>query len=523
MHTAVNMQTTILDSPREDFLPLAAAATLPLIQNLCEALATENIAYCHWKSNDMLHRSASGDNDLDLLVSHTDRTLFTEILNRFGFKLATAAAEKQVPGVQDYFGYDIEADKLIHVHAHFQLILGHDMTKNFRIPIEKQFIDSAVQGNLFKVPAVEFDYIVFIIRMVLKHSTWESILGREGKLKRAERQELAYLQTRIDQKRVSAILQEHLLMISPTLFERCQQTVLPECSTRTRIKTAQQLQKCLSRNGRRSIPHNTTTKLWRRVTVAVRRRISNFAFKYRLESGGAVIAIVGGDGAGKSTALDGLSAWLTQYFDTTSIHIGKPPWSLTTTALRSFLKIGSLIHLYPKAASMQKTVEQKSPLSPGYPWLLREVCRARDRHNIYKKAQRIAVNGGLVLCDRYTLPQIQIMDGPLTEQFVEQLSTSPQANLFLSPKKGSHLTKALIKREQNYYKQVANPEILIVLRVEPEIAVQRKYDEEATSVRERSTAIWKINWEGTNAHIIDASQAQNAVLTEIKKLVWSQL
>ena len=93
----------------------------------------------------------------------------------------------QMPSVLDYYGYDARADKIIHVHAHFQLILGHDMTKNYRLPIEKAYLQSAVQGDIFKIPTPEFEFIVFIIRMVLKHLSWDVILVRDGALKIAER------------------------------------------------------------------------------------------------------------------------------------------------------------------------------------------------------------------------------------------------------------------------------------------------------------------------------------------------
>ncbi|HEX6268590.1 MAG TPA: nucleotidyltransferase family protein, partial [Anaerolineales bacterium] len=160
-------------------LPQMSYSVLPIVQELCHALRTENIDYCHWKSNNMLERSASGDNDLDLLINRADGTRFSEVLFRLGFKQVEAPTEKQMPGVLDYFGFDQQAEKWVHVHAHYQLIMGHDMTKNFRLAIEKAYLESAVQGELFRVPAAEFEFIILVIRMVLKHSTWDAILGRE--------------------------------------------------------------------------------------------------------------------------------------------------------------------------------------------------------------------------------------------------------------------------------------------------------------------------------------------------------
>ena len=509
--------------PEGTVRPVGDALVLPLVQRLCDALKTENINYCHWKSNDMLARSASADNDLDLLISRADGTRFAEILFRLGFKQATASAEKQMPGVLNYFSYDPTAEKWVHVHAHYQLIMGHDMTKNFRLAIERPYLESAIQGDLFRVPAVEFEYVVFIIRMVLKHSTWDTILGREGKLNGSERRELAHLQARIEQERVNKVLKDHLPSIDIDFFKACVEALQPGCPLRTRVKTGQELQVRLRANAVYDIPTDTFLKLWRRMVLILQRRIFKSSTKYQLEIGGAIIAILGGDGAGKTTAVDALRAWLSRHFKTAKIHMGKPDWSWLTITVRFFLKIGQVIGLYPLETSFDETIQQKAPVSPGYPYLIREVCRARDRYSTYVKARRLAAQGTLVILDRFPLPQIQIMDGAQVEQFVRQLQAGPQAKQFLSPRLDHWFVRFLIKLEESYYRQIMLPEILVVLRLNPDIAVQRKTDEDSLSVHKRSTEIWNLSWENTNAHIIDASKSKIEVVSELKTLIWSHL
>lgn len=496
---------------------------LKLVLKLCQEFEEAGISYCHWKSNNALDRSANGENDLDLLVSREDASRFTEILFRLGFKQATAPEEKRMPGVMDYYGYDDEADKLIHVHAHYQLILGHDMTKNYRLSIERAYLESTVQDDLFKVPAPEFEFIVLVIRMVLKHSTWDVILGREGALKASEEQELSYLQLRINRKRVDEILKLHLPYIDTELFDSCVRALQPACPSWTRFRTGQRLQSRLQTNTRRPLYLDTFLKIWRRIALALQRRIFKYSPKYKLGSGGAMIAIVGGDGAGKSTAVDGLHRWLSKNFQVRSEHLGKPAWSLTTIAVRTALKIGQILRLYPLETTFRETINQKSVVSPGYPWLIREVCRARDRYRVYLKARRFANNGGIVILDRFPVPQIKIMDALLTRQFIHQLMEGPRADQFLSPRQDAHFAKALVGREEMYYRQIASPDLLVVLRVHPDIAAQRKTDEDPDYVRERSKAIWELDWESIDAKIVDGSKSETSVLSELKSMIWSRL
>jgi thymidylate kinase len=115
------------------------------------------------------------------------------------------------------------------------------------------------------------------------------------------------------------------------------------------------------------------------------------------------------------------------------------------------------------------------------------------------------------------------MDGAQTEQFIRQLQEGPQAKRFLSPHLDSRFARFLVRLEEKYYHQIVSPELLIVLRVDPEIAVQRKTDEDPTSVEKRSREIWQLNWENTDAFVIDASKPRQEVASELKTIIWSRL
>jgi hypothetical protein len=75
------------------------------------------VRYCNWKSNDMLARSATGDNDLDLLVDRRDAQRFLAVLARLGFRQAVAPGGREHPGVSHHDVLDEESGRLVHIHA----------------------------------------------------------------------------------------------------------------------------------------------------------------------------------------------------------------------------------------------------------------------------------------------------------------------------------------------------------------------------------------------------------------------
>jgi thymidylate kinase len=143
--------------------------------------------------------------------------------------------------------------------------------------------------------------------------------------------------------------------------------------------------------------------------------------------------------------------------------------------------------------------------------MFREVCRARDRNRAYSKAAKIVTNGGIVISDRYPLPQVTLMDSPYIS---EVLSRTDRIGV---------LSRLLVKWEEKYYVPIRTPEILIVLRVDPDVAVQRKTDEDPTEVRLRSTEIWEMDWGSTPVHIVDGQQPASQVLSQVKSLIWAEL
>jgi thymidylate kinase len=218
---------------------------------------------------------------------------------------------------------------------------------------------------------------------------------------------------------------------------------------------------------------------------------------------------VGGDGAGKTTALEALHGWLSKPFDTRLVHMGKPPWSLTTRLVRGSLK---LLRLARGALGLDRAPAPGAAPSGflAYRAALWSTCDARDRYLAYRRARRFATNGGIVICDRFPLPRIELMDAPAVRRHFE-------------PGRMGLIPRLLDRVERRYYTFLPRPELLLVLRLDPETAVARKTDETPESVYTRTREVWECDWTGSGAHVLDASRSREEVLAELKALIWSAL
>src|SRR5919109_796289 len=133
---------------------------------------------------------------------------------------------------------------------------------------------------------------------------------------------------------------------------------------------------------------------------------------------------------------------------------------------------------------------------------------ARDRYRLYRAARRFALAGGVALCERYPVPQNYQLAGPRLEPFAARLSRHPVGRLLLA-------------LERNYYRHILAPDVLIVLQIDPELAVQRKTTEPAEYVRARAHIVGSADWSGSGARIVPAGRPLAEVIEDLKVLIWS--
>ena len=475
----------------------ATVAAPTLLERLAEALKAAGVVCCHWKGHYKRSRWETGAGDLDLLVDPAWAERLEGALDCLGFKRAEAPSEAQVPGTASWFGYDAERRVLLHVHVHFRLLLGDYWATVYQLPIERTVLETAMPHHPFPVPAPEIEFILFVLRMVRRASVRDLVSAGPPRWLAAAQPEFAYLLSRVDRQRLGSRLRELLPCVDISFFDSCTRSLRPATDPWRRLWARAQLHARLRPHARRPRFGLLFTRIGRRLRLFPGARSA-------LAHGGTVVALLGADGAGKSTSAAKLARWLGTHFHVMAAHLGRPPRSLTT------MLVGGLLKIRRAAGRLLGGGAAADGGNPSTLELLRLVCTARDRYRLFMKTRRFAAAGGIALCERYPIPQNRLLVGPEIARLLGHGRDTPLARL-------------LLHAEQWYYRNITLPDVILVLMVDPEIAVRRKTDEPADYVRARARIIWQTDWSGTGAHLVDAGQSPSEVLAELQDLVWAEV
>jgi thymidylate kinase len=468
-----------------------------LLQLLVKALEAQDVAYCQWKGHWSAHRWAIGEGDIDLLVDHSAIARFRTLVTQLGFKLTLPPGARQMAGVESYFGHDPAVPRPLHLHVHYRLVLGDYWKTTYRIPIERPVLETAVPGETFRVPSPTYQFLIFVLRMALRQRGRPLRYARRRWLRGIQRQ-LDYLEEISDRKSLAAAINQHLPTITLGLFDRCVASLRGHGGPIRRAALVWQLHRRLRAHARRP---SLAAVLSAGVEQALPPGLVGLMFegRMRVAGGGTVVALIGGDGAGKSTCAYELGTWLSEDLAMMRAHLGNPPRSGLTLAVGGALKLQQAFdRWFRHDRSTVSLIE-----------LLRHLCTARDCHRLYEKVRRFAARGGIAICERYPVPENRLLVGP---RIPELLSPNPSAV-------ASYLRNA----EVSYYARILPPDCLIVLRLDPELAVRRKPEEPADYVRTRGRVVWDTDWSATEARVVDAGRTLPEVLRQLKSIIWSVL
>jgi hypothetical protein len=387
--------------------------------------------------------------------------------------------------------------RLLHLHVHYRLALGDYWRPIYRIPIERPMLERSVQGQPFRAPSPTYQFLVFVLRLMLRQ-VGRPLLSAQSRWTSGIEIQLASLEAGSDRDELADILARHLPTLDLVLFDRCVRSLQGGCGRLERAVLPWQLHQRLRSHARRPQAGAVASAALERILPgSVARTIS--PDQMHLATGGAVVALLGGDGSGKTTCARELARWLAPAFLTMRAHLGNPPRSALT------LFVGGLLKLELGVGRLLK--HAADPV--GYLQLFRYVCMARDRFLLYRRIHRFAARGGVAICERYPVEHNRPLVGPCIPE--------------LLPTRPDKLSAWLQLKEASYYDRMLGPDVQCVLRLDPELAVARKPEEPADYVRARGRVIWETDWTGTAAQLVDASQPLADVMLRLKSIVWSTL
>lgn len=511
---------TLQNAPGQK-IPLAAA--LALFDNLSQG----GVRYCHWKSNLRLDHALAGKTDLDLLVDPAQGHMFRQTLAAHNVKPVLAAPGKEYPGVENYLGFDRASGQMFHLHVHYQLVLGEQFVKNYRLPLERYLLDSAQLRSGVPVPAPEWELSILAVRALLKYRDRDGIKDmlkvRTPGLPDYILAEIYELLAQTSLERVERAFVEvgHILPARAIVEFLRTVTAHPRSGWRF-LQLRNQVRRSLRPYQR--FNRAQAAAIYFREMLRRDRRFARFRHgrKARSVAGGRALALVGADGAGKSTLCDELYRWLSWKLEVHRYYLGSKQPSRRSRVLYLLFRMARRTHseLVPRlgegnplvrtVAGVRQTLLHAHQLSIGW-----------DRYRRTVRGARAAADGFLVIYDRFPLaPQL---DGPKIHLDAMHDGTGL----------GRWLARRFAQVERRIYRTMRPPDALLVLDVDPDVSLQRKPDHDRAAVESKSIAIRALV-EGMaresatgvrfpNVLCVDANQPYADVVRQMKDEVWRLL
>jgi hypothetical protein len=491
----------------------AEQAMPPALVKVLNEFHRQQISYCYWKSSRRLDAVFAGEGDVDLLVARKDQHRVQVILAERDFKLFPSVADRDHPATLSYLGYDERGGQLIHMHLHFLLIVGERLLKNYRIPWEEVLLTRAILHPTLPIRILEptSEAVLLVVRACLELRrldlmtlcVWEATT-RKFALDRAD---LAALVDRAALRDLAAEL------LGEDLAERVADAFYGEQPLETQVLLRRRMTKHFAayrsynalearlRNAGRAL-------LW--VAGSLNKHVLHAPrpWNRRAPGGGCMVAMIGVDGSGKSTAVTTMRAWLGPKVDVMPIYFGtgdgRPSLFLRPLKLTMPL-IMRMLKSKPKVASHGKASGPAPGLLYSLLLVVWAMAVAADKRMKLAAARRGTNRGLIVIADRY--PQSQILgfnDGPL----LTRLSMVPH----------------WLRRLESAAYALAHrlpPDLVIKLIVTPETAARREPEMDPVVIGERIAALQRLELPGARIVCVDAEQPLAEVIRVVKREIWS--
>lgn len=446
-----------------------------------------NIRYCHFKSNEHLDAALLGDTDLDILFERNSQTEIEKAIFASGFIRMKAVGKRKYPRIEDYIGIDNETGKIVHIHAHFVLLGGESGVKPYHIKLEEQILSNAIVYKKecpIYIASPEDEVLLLIVRAALKLTTRKRLktLFFDRKATGDNKREFIWLKERYSANKFYEKLPDYFKTEdNKKLFLSFFENGVSD----RKLKQFFRVNRDIFRHWRVLGILGSTARRINYFWVRVRRKLglhANKPYFRTFENEGLIIAVMGTDGAGKSTQNKLIPKELRKKIDVLHLYMGSGDGSSSWHRL----PLKFLMQLRSKAKnksveSLTKVEKIKSLNEYGIVSklfkVLWAVSLAFERKKKLRAAEKWKANGGVVLCDRY--PQLSVPnfnDGPLLNDFLDS---------------SNKLWSWLAQWELSIYKgaNIIAPDLVLMLWASVDEISQRRPELAGEFIKEKQAAL----------------------------------
>lgn len=478
---------------------------LEKIRNLFKVLNDNNIRYCHWKSTYHLNATMEGTTDLDVLFDSDQFILVESLILELGFRRFETVALRSYPGIHDFICLD-DTGIWVHLHLHYSLNLGDRWVKAYWFPVEKIILSRVhyiEEYNTFIINPDD-ELLIFCVRMSLKY--------RYPFKQQGIWDELLFIKDKCGSK---SIVYRDLLSYFPSLNRIIVYIYSSAKLSKNKLNGISKVIRdelyLLRRFGYLKFKYLSLKRKSYRYYVEFRRRIlSNYSVGRRaIPSGGRIIAVIGIDGAGKTSTLAKIEQLFAIQMNVRKVFLGNGRSGASWYRRIIFSFYRTKTKSKENDVSYNNYSQKNVKVSWYYAvWIL--ICLFDKEKNL-KKAIAAKANGSLVISDRW--PQRDVhgtFDG-------SRINIENPTNW---------IVKYVKNREQKFLllASLIKPDLVIRLRISPETSLERKPDELTLIEAKRNVQLLdNIKWNNSTMVDIDANNSVEYVNKAVRSEIWSLL
>ncbi len=503
--------------------PPTRAADVPalvVLRALFDRLHEANLPYCHWKSNEHLGAAMTGATDVDVLFDRAAIVPLTRILGDCGFKRFLVKPGRGYPGIEDYVGYDEATGTLTHVHVHYRLTLGEKFLKGHHLPWEERYLAGRLldDGHQVYVADPHLELIVLVVRQAMKLRLRDRLLAATGRpfFRGGMLREFRWLVERVRSERVVELAAELLGPRAARLFPAMLAAGRP---TTRQLGALRRAAEPAFREYGLYGAWSATARAWGREFAHVLGVVGRVLHRApvvssrTLPQGGLTIAILGADGAGKSTLVGEITRWLSREVALVATYGGSGVGSATLP--RRLLQRLGAVRRRLRGSRGGGAPRSESPAPVPVPTAARAVwvlALARERVRRSRRARRARGQGTVVLSDRLAQSQFPGMnDGPRLTAWLD------------AP---GWWRRWAARREQAAFRlaELVPPDLVIKLHVPPDVALARKPETPRDQVLRGVRLVRDLRYPATTRVLdLDATRPLAEVILAAKRAVWDAL